>query len=33
VHALVQLDREYTTAAPAEAREDWYAARLLDLVE
>jgi hypothetical protein len=32
VHALVQLDREYTTAAPAEAWEDWYAVRLRDLV-
>ena len=33
VHALVQLDREYATAAPAEAWEGWYAARLLDLFE
>jgi hypothetical protein len=32
VHALVQLDREYTAAAPTEAWEDWYAARLGDLV-
>jgi len=28
VHALVQLDREYTAAQPDEAWEDWYAARL-----
>ena len=29
VHALVQLDRDYTAAKPDEAWEDWYAARLL----
>ena len=28
VHALVQLDREYTAEAPEERWEDWYAARL-----
>ena len=28
VHALVQLDRDYTAAAPVERWEDWYAARL-----
>jgi hypothetical protein len=28
VHALVQLDREYTAAAPDERWEDWYASRL-----
>ena len=28
VHALVQLDRDYTAAAPDERWEDWYAARL-----
>jgi len=28
VHALVQLDRDYTAAKPAERWEDWYAARL-----
>jgi hypothetical protein len=28
VHALVQLDREYTAERPAERWEDWYAARL-----
>ena len=28
VHALVQLDRDYTTAQPSERWEDWYAARL-----
>ena len=31
VHALVQLDREYTAAGPAERWEEWYAARLPDL--
>ena len=30
VHALVELDREYTAAAPTERWEDWYAARLGD---
>src|SRR5205823_11496915 len=30
VHTLVQLDRDYTDAAPAERWEDWYAARLAD---
>ena len=30
VHALVQLDRDYTAASPAERWEDWYAARLGD---
>ena len=28
VHALVQLDRDYTTAAPDEPWEQWYAERL-----
>lgn len=28
VHALVELDREYVGASPAERWEDWYAARL-----
>jgi hypothetical protein len=28
VHALVQLDRDYTSAHPAEPWENWYAARL-----
>jgi len=28
VHALVQLDRDYTAASPEERWEDWYAARL-----
>jgi hypothetical protein len=28
VHALVQLDRDYTAAAPQERWEDWYATRL-----
>jgi hypothetical protein len=28
VHALVQLDRDYTAEAPDERWEDWYAARL-----
>jgi hypothetical protein len=28
VHALVQLDRDYTAASPGERWEDWYAARL-----
>ena len=30
VHALVQLDRDYTAEAPDERWEDWYAARLAD---
>jgi hypothetical protein len=30
VHALVQLDRDYTAASPGERWEDWYAARLAD---
>jgi hypothetical protein len=28
VHALVQLDRDYTEAAPEERWEDWYGERL-----
>jgi hypothetical protein len=28
VHALVQLDREYTTSQSSEQWEDWYASRL-----
>jgi hypothetical protein len=28
VHALVQLDREYTATEPSDRWEDWYAARL-----
>jgi hypothetical protein len=28
VHALVQLDRDYTAAAPGEGWEAWYATRL-----
>jgi hypothetical protein len=32
VHALVQLDRDYTAAGPAERWEDWYAARLPELL-
>jgi hypothetical protein len=28
VQALVQLDRDYTAAAPQERWEDWYATRL-----
>jgi hypothetical protein len=28
VHALVQLDRDYTAAAPEEAWEAWYSERL-----
>ena len=28
VHALVQLDRDYTAEQPGEPWEDWYAARL-----
>ena len=30
VHALVQLDRDYTVESPGERWEDWYAARLAD---
>jgi hypothetical protein len=30
VHALVELDREYTNEGPDERWEDWYAARLAD---
>jgi hypothetical protein len=30
VHALVQLDRDYTAAAPDERWEDWYAERLAE---
>jgi hypothetical protein len=30
VHALVELDREYTAESPDERWEDWYAARLAD---
>jgi hypothetical protein len=33
VHALVQLDRDYTAAAPDERWEDWYAGRLAAYVE
>ena len=28
VHALVRLDRDYTSAQPAEPWEEWYEARL-----
>jgi hypothetical protein len=28
VHALVQLDRDYTAASPSERWEEWYAERL-----
>ena len=28
VHALVQLDRDYTAESPDERWEDWYAARI-----
>ena len=31
VHALVQLDRDYTAAGQQERWEDWYAARLGEL--
>ena len=31
VHALVQLDRAFTAAGPAERWEEWYAARLPEL--
>ena len=30
VHTLVQLDRDYTSAATDERWEDWYAARLAE---
>ena len=30
VHALVQLDRDYTAERPDERWEDWYAARLVE---
>jgi hypothetical protein len=30
VHALVQLDRDYSEEKPAESWEDWYALRLLE---
>jgi hypothetical protein len=30
VHALVDLDREYTSSSPAERWEDWYAAQLVE---
>jgi hypothetical protein len=30
VHALVELDREYTAASPSERWEKWYAARLTE---
>jgi hypothetical protein len=30
VHALVQLDRDYTAAAPGAPWEQWYAERLAD---
>jgi hypothetical protein len=30
VHALVELDREYTSAERLERFEDWYAARLVE---
>jgi hypothetical protein len=33
VHALVQLDREYTAESPDERWEDWYAERLPSYVE
>ncbi|HZQ65827.1 MAG TPA: hypothetical protein VFA66_11435 [Gaiellaceae bacterium] len=32
VHALVQLDRDYTAERPSERWEDWYATRLPGLV-
>ena len=32
VHALVELDRAYSAAAPGEPWEAWYAARLPELV-
>jgi hypothetical protein len=33
VHALVQLDREYTETASEDRWEDWYAARLSAFLE
>jgi hypothetical protein len=30
VHALVDLDREYTSQAPSERWEDWYGERLVE---
>jgi hypothetical protein len=30
VHALVEIDREYTSAERSERFEDWYAARLVE---
>ena len=30
VHALVELDRDYTSGGPSERWEDWYARRLTD---
>jgi hypothetical protein len=32
VHTLVELDRRYTAESPAEAWEQWYAARLSELL-
>jgi len=32
VHALVALDRAYVTESPSERWEDWYAARLAELL-
>ena len=31
-HALVQLDRDYAAAQPAERWEDWYAERLPEML-
>jgi hypothetical protein len=30
VHALVDLDRAYTSSSPAERWEDWYASQLVE---
>ena len=30
VHALVELDRQFTAARPSEPWEDWYATRLVE---
>jgi hypothetical protein len=30
VHALVECDRDYAAASPAERWEDWYAARVVE---
>ena len=30
VHALVECERDYATASPAERWEDWYAARVVE---